>query len=110
MKQYVQNGMEKFNGELQGFQKNPDLIVQKDALEAKVRELAASPGHEAQKQALDKLDAILADEFKTARQDFERGATFGGSRLLGTALQLTRWAEEREKKDPDRRPGFQQRD
>src|SRR5262249_10996095 len=39
-----------------------------------------------------------------------RVAFFGGSRLLGTALQLTRWAEERAKKNEDRKPGFQDRD
>jgi hypothetical protein len=42
--------------------------------------------------------------------DFDRGVAFRGSALLGEALSLTRWAEERAKKDPDRKPGFQDRD
>src|SRR5207249_3762939 len=37
-------------------------------------------------------------------------AAFGGSRLLETALSLTRWADERAKKDAERKPGYQERD
>jgi hypothetical protein len=47
---------------------------------------------------------------KTARVDFDRGIAFGSSKLLGTALSLNRWAEERTKKDADRKPGYQDRD
>jgi V8-like Glu-specific endopeptidase len=110
LKQGIQNGLEKFQGVLQGFQKNPDLIRQKDDLDKKTKEWAAQPGHESYKAGIDKLESILAEERNTARVDFERGSTFGGSRLLGTSLSLTRWAEEREKKDMARKPGFQERD
>jgi len=109
-KQFIQNPLEKYQGILQGFQKNPDLMAQKDALEKKVHDWAAQPGHEAYKQAIDKLESILAEEFRTARVDFDRRSAFEGSRLLGTALSLTRWADERTKKDPDRKPGYQDRD
>ncbi len=109
-KQYAQNFLEKDRGILQGMQKNPELITQKDALDKKAREWAAQPGKEAYKAAIDKLDALQADEFRTARVDFDRSNAISGSRLLSTAFGLTRWAEERGKKDADRKPGYQQRD
>jgi hypothetical protein len=109
-KQGIQNGLEKFQGVLQGFQKNPQLIAQKEALDTKTKEWAAQPGHEKYKAGIDKLESILKDEQATARVDFDRGTAFSGSRLLGTAISFTRWAEEREKKDPDRKPGYQERD
>ncbi len=109
-KQGIQNALEKYQGILQGMQKNPDLMAQKDSLDKKAREWAAQPGKESYKAAIEKLDALQADEFRTARVDFDRSATWNGSRLLGTALSLTRWAEERGKQDADRKPGYQQRD
>ena len=110
LKQGVQNGLEKFQGILQGMQKNPDLLVQKDALDKKAKEWAAQPGHEAYKQGIDKLEAIVAEQERTQRADFDRSFAFRGSSLLQTAISLTRWAEERGKKDADRKPGFQDRD
>ncbi|MEO6777005.1 MAG: S46 family peptidase, partial [Kofleriaceae bacterium] len=67
-------------------------------------------GHENYKDAIAKLDALQEDGFRTARVDFDRGQAFGGSRMMMTALSLTRWAEERGKKDADRKPGYQDRD
>ena len=109
-KQGIQNALEKYQGILQGMQKTPDLMAQKDSLDKKARAWAAQPGKENYKAAIEKLDALQADEFRTARVDFDRSATFNGSRLLGTAISFTRWAEERGKKDADRKPGYQQRD
>jgi V8-like Glu-specific endopeptidase len=109
-KQGLQNGLEKFNGILAGCQRNPDLVAQKDALDQKTKAWASEPGHEQYKQGIEKLEGILADERRTARVDFDRGAAFRGSSLLATALSLTRWADERIKKDADRKPGYQERD
>ncbi len=109
MKQSVQNGLEKFQGTLDGLKKG-DLMTRKDELDAKVKAWAAQPGNEKSKAAIDKLEQILADEARTARVDFDRGSAFGGSRFLGTALGFTRWAEERVKKNDDRKPGYQERD
>ena len=108
--QGIQNGLEKYQGILQGMQKNPALMAQKDDLDKKARAWAAQPGKEKYMAAIEKLDALQAEEFRTARVDFDRGNAFGGSRLLSTALTLTRWAEERGKKDAERKPGYQQRD
>jgi hypothetical protein len=110
LKQGLQNGLEKFNGILAGCQRNPDLVAQKDALDQKTKAWASQPGHEQYKQGIEKLEGILADQRRTARVDFDRGATFRGSALLSTAVSLTRWADERVKKDLDRKPGYQERD
>ena len=109
-KQGVQNGLEKYQGILEGFQKNPDLIKQKDAADQKTRAWAAQPGHEEYAAAIEKLDALQEERFRTARVEFDRANAFNGSRLLGTALSLTRWTEERAKKDEARKPGYQSRD
>ena len=108
-KQGIQNGLAKDEGVLAGLSKG-DLLAQKDALDKQIKDWAAQPGHEATKQALDKLEQIGAEARRTARVDFDRQVALGGSRLLGTALTLTRWAEERGKKNDDRKPGFQERD
>ncbi len=108
-KQGLQNGLEKFRGIVDGMKKG-DLLAQKDALDKKAKEWAAQAGHEDYKTAIDKLETLLAERNRTARADFDRGMAFGGSRLLSTAISLTRWADERTKKDAERKPGFQERD
>ncbi len=108
-KQGIQNGLEKFEGVLKGLTSG-DLVQRKDAIDADIKAYAAEPGHEATQAALTKLEGILAESEKTARVDFDRSVAFSGSRLLATALSLTRWAEERQKPDAERKPGYQDRD
>ena len=108
-KQRTQNGLAKNEGVLKGLTAG-ELIQQKDELETKIKAWAEQPGHEAAKAALARLDQIENDEVKTFRGDFDRQAVLGSSMLLASALTLTHWAEERQKKDPDRKPGFQDRD
>jgi hypothetical protein len=108
-KQGIQNRLAKDEGVLAGLTKG-DLLGQKDALDQKIKDWAAEPGHERYQQAIDRLEQLSADARRTARIDFDRATAFTGSRLLGTALTLTRWAEERAKKNQDRKPGFQDRD
>ncbi len=108
-KQGIQNYMEKYTGMLKGLTKG-DLLQRKEALDKKIKDWAAQPGNEAHKAAIEKLEQIIAEETRTARVDYDRKTAFGGSTLLSTALSLTRWAEERSKKDADRKPGYQQRD
>lgn len=110
MKQSVQNGLEKNEGVLAGLQKNTALLQSKDALDAKIKEWASQPGKADYKKAIEKYEAILADERKNARVDFDRGVAFGGSRLLGTAAMLVRLADEKQKPDAARKVGFQDRD
>ena len=110
LKQGMQNGLEKFQGILQGMQKNPGLLVRKDELEKKAKDWAAQPGHEEAAKGIAKLEAIVADRERTQRADFDRAFVFRGSALLANAISFTRWAEERAKKDADRKPGYQDRD
>ncbi len=108
-KQGVQNGLEKTEGVLKGLTKG-DLLQRKDALDKQVRDWASQPGKEAYKVALDKLEQLILEEQRSARADFDRGVAFGGSKLLATAIGLTRWNEERAKQDAARKPGYQDRD
>ncbi len=109
-KQGVQNGLEKYQGILEGLKKNEALMQQKEALDKQVKAWAEQPGNEAHKASIAKLEQLVLEEQRTQRVDFDRGVAFGGSRLLGTALSFTRWADERAKKNEDRKPGFQDRD
>jgi hypothetical protein len=108
-KQFTQNFLEKDRGVLAGLTKG-DLLARKDALDKKIKDWADQAGHEAFKQAIDKLEQLGAEGRRTARVDFDRRNAFDGSRLLATAIVLTRWAEERAKKNEDRKAGFQDRD
>ncbi|HEU0030907.1 MAG TPA: S46 family peptidase [Kofleriaceae bacterium] len=108
-KQGVQNYLEKYEGMLKGLTKG-ELLSRKEALDKQVKEWAAKPEHEMHKAAIARLEQLIAEAQRTARVDYDREKAFSGSRLMGTALSLTRWAEERAKKDPDRKPGYQDRD
>ena len=109
MKQGVQNFLEKYEGMLKGMTSG-DSMARKDALDKQVHEWAAQDGHETYQAAIEKMEKLLAEDQRTARVDFDRGSAFGGSKLLGAALSFTRWADERAKKDADRKPGYQDRD
>jgi hypothetical protein len=110
LKQGLQNGLEKFRGILQGLHRNPDPLAQKDDLDRKAKDWAAQPGHEEFARGISQLEAIVADRERTQRADFDRAYAFRGSALLANAISFTRWAEERTKKDADRKPGYQDRD
>jgi len=109
MKQGTQNRLAKDEGVLAGLTKG-ELLAQKDALDKKIKAWAAEPGHEAIAQAIDKLEQLDVEARRTARVDFDRRAAFDGSRLLATAQDLTRWAEERVKPNDERKAGYQDRD
>ena len=109
MKQMTQNFLAKDKGVLAGLTRG-DLLAQKDALDRKIKDWAAQPGHEAYQPAIEKLEQLGVEARRTARVDFDRRTAFEGSRLLGAALTVTRWAEERAKHNEDRKPGFQDRD
>ncbi len=109
LKQGAQNALEKWEGVLAGVKKG-DVLAKKDAVDAKVKAWAAQPGHEAHKKSLERLEALITERGKSFKVDVDRSRAFGGSRLLGTAMSLVRWAEEREKKDEARKLGYQERD
>jgi hypothetical protein len=108
-KQGVQNGLEKTSGVLAGLQKG-DILARKKATDDKVKAWAAQPGNEAYKTAIDKLEAMMTADRKTAAADFAWGNAVGGSGHLRNAILFVRLAEERTKPDAERKPGFQERD
>lgn len=110
-KQRAQNYIAKDKGILAGLSKG-DLLAKKDALDAKIKEWASQPGREAYAQAIARHEAILADEWKTEAADRVRKGVLGtgSSKLLGVALSVTRWADERQKPDAERKPDYQLRD
>ncbi len=109
MKQRVQNGLEKISGVLKGLTSG-DLLQRKATLDQQAKAWAAQPGREAHKAAIEKLESIVLDEQRTARADFDRVTSFTGSSLLASAIEVTRWADERSRPDAERKPGYQQRD
>jgi hypothetical protein len=109
MKQFVQNSLENQQGTLEGLAKG-DLLARKDELDKKIMAWAQQAGNEQHLAAIQKLEKMQAEKFRTARVDFDRRVAFAGSRLLGAALGFTRWAEERAKADETRKPGYQTRD
>jgi hypothetical protein len=109
-KQGVENRLEKLQGVVAGFAKNPALMIRKDELDRRAKAWADQEGHEEYKAAIDKLEAFHVERRKTAKVDFERRNVFGGSRLISTVLGFGRWADERSKPDAARRPGYQERD
>jgi hypothetical protein len=109
LKQRVQNGLEKISGVLKGLTSS-DLLQRKATLDQQAKAWAAEPGREPHKAALARLEQIILDEQRTARADFDRSFAFSSSALLISALELTRWADERSKPDTERKAGYQQRD
>src|SRR5262249_31316659 len=108
-KQGIQNGLENYQGTLDGLQKGNALAVKQKQADALAAWLLLS-GHGEDKAAIDRLEAIAAEKRKTAKLDALRGRAESGSQLLQIAHVLVRNAEERPKPDADREPGFQDRD
>ncbi len=108
-KQFVQNGLENYQGKLKGLT-GGDLLKRKQDLDAKIKEWAAQPGNEKYKADIEKMESLHQQAFKTSQADLVRRFAFNGSGLLGVSLKLVRMAEERPKKDKDRKPGYQDRD
>ncbi len=109
LKQRIQNGLEKIGGVLKGLTSG-DLLQRKATLDQQAKAWADQPGREQHKAALARLEQIILDEQRTARADHDRVSAFTSSSLLASAIDLTRWADERAKPDVDRKSGYQQRD
>ncbi|KAB2901800.1 MAG: S46 family peptidase, partial [Kofleriaceae bacterium] len=109
LKQSYQNRLEKVSGVLKGLTSG-DLLARKSTLDQQVLSWANAPGRDRHKAAIARLEQLVLDEQRTARADFDRRVTLGESHLLASALQLTRWAEERARPDAERKAGYQERD
>ena len=111
LKQGIQNGLEKYQGMLQGFQKNPDLIAQKDELDKKLREWAAQPGHEehSRRRSTSSMGSSRTSR-RTQRADDLRTLAFHGSASSRPRSRSRAGPKSARKKDADRKPGLQDRD
>jgi hypothetical protein len=109
-RQNVQNGLEKFEGIQLGLQ-DGTLIASKEAEEQAFRAWAAQdPSRAGYVEALDAVLAMMATAWeRDAAEETWRDAV-GGSSLLGQALFFARYAEEQQKPDAERKPGYQDRD
>jgi hypothetical protein len=83
-----------------------DILAKKDALDRRIRDWAAQPGHERNAQAIRALDRLQTENARTLRADYLRGVVFRSSQLLDTARYLLRWAEQRARAKTDRQRGF----
>jgi len=109
IKQFVQNALENQQGVLDGL-KRGNLLATKKALDEKVRAWAAGAGREEYARAIEQLEQTFDEARKSAKVDAVFARAAGGSQMLGVANQLVRMAEERPKKDAQRKAGFQDRD
>ncbi len=87
------------------------LIEKQRAAEQAVKAWASGKKeHQPALTAFDELAAMMADKRKTWERDFLLDAIASGPRALGWPTTLVRKATEGQKPDPEREPGFQERD
>lgn len=109
-RQYTQNGLEKYQGILDGL-KGTDLVQRKETEEQAFRAWAAEdPSRQKYLAAHDDLQAKLAEIWAIEAKEEAWTDAVGGSQLLQTALMLAKWSEEQQKPDAERELGFQERD
>jgi hypothetical protein len=104
--QTIQNDLAHYEATLAGLTAG-NAMAKKRAIEDRIRQWVAQPGHETHRLALDKLDRLDAEYARTARADLVRSTVLGASQLLTTARYLVRWAEQRTRPDDERKLGFQ---
>lgn len=104
------NAMTKYRGIQDGLLKG-GLADKKKKLDADLKAFVeADAGRKATYgDVLPKLTAIKAEQAKTREQEAAQREAFTMTKLLGAAATIVRMAEEREKPDAERNPGFQER-
>jgi hypothetical protein len=106
------NGYKNNQGMLEGLRKS-DLAGRKRAMEADLTKwIQADKGRQAHYgDVLPAMEALVAERRATRDRDLALGQLGGGrGGLLGTAMGLVRWTQERAKPDMERDTGFQDRD
>ena len=104
----VNNAAKNYRGMLDSFAKG-DLLERKQNLEAEL-ESWMSERREGTASVLDELRQLIAEDDATRERDLYYGFLAGRSVPLQTARTLYRLAREGEKPDPEREPGYQDRD
>jgi hypothetical protein len=109
-RQRTQNGLEKYQGILDGI-RDHNLVQAKQAAEESLRSWAGrDPARKRYVEALDALDARLAALWKEEAERELWEEAVRGSTLLEQALLLVKWSHEQQKKDAERDLGYQDRD
>ena len=107
----LDNATKNYGGMLNGYAKG-DMLERKQRLEAELQAwIEADPARsERYLSALEDLRAVVAERVAVRERDFfyEGGARQGA--LLATARRLYRLAQEKQKPDMEREPGYQERD
>lgn len=107
----LNNVMTKYRGVQDGLVKG-GLADKKKKLEVDLKAFieADAARKAAYGDVLPKLAAIKAEQVKTREQDAAQREAISMTKLLGAAATIVHMAEEREKPDAEREPGFQERD
>lgn len=99
------------NGLMEGF-KRSGILEKKRAEERELTEFL-SQNPELQKEfgsVLPELESLFAEKQKTIQKDFVLGIMTQTSDLFDAAVEIHKWAVEREKPDLERERGYQDRD
>jgi hypothetical protein len=109
-RQFTQNGLEKFEGIVDGIAKH-DMLRAKDRADKEFRTWAAADASRKRfADAQDAIEARLAAKWKQDAEEETWSDVVAGSGLLAQAITLVRWSHEQQKKDADRELGYQERD
>jgi len=106
----INNATKNYGGQLEGAEK-VGLNARRAARDAELNAwIAAKPERTAKyAEAIADIDTEIAEAQSTRERDFWYGQITRPT-LLSTAQRLYRLARERQKPDPEREPGFQERD
>lgn len=104
------NGLTNMKGTLEGLEKG-GLAADKNKIEAELRNWINSDSERknAYGDVFDKIASIIDSMAKYRNDDFLMGELLGGSQVLRVATLVVRMAEERQKRDEDRNPEYQER-
>lgn len=87
-----------------------DLLVRRKKEEEQLAAWAAQPENAKYAEVLSRLAELAAVRRKTFERDFLVGNLARSSNALAIAIDLVRWAKERQKPDLERRVGYMDRD
>jgi hypothetical protein len=106
----INNGMKKSQGLMDGFARK-DIAAIKDVQDGQFRAWFKQPANQANapRTLLAELDAAIAADIALSEQEFAWSVAIN-SDLLRSARTLYRLALERQKPDPQRESGYQERD
>jgi len=105
------NAAKNFQGMLDGFHRS-DIIARKRAEEARLKAWVQGKAELRDQYfaSISMLETLVDRDQADRERDLYYGSASRGSDLLAAAWRLYRLSKEKEKPDPEREPGFQERD